>query len=266
MTSLIADGVALSLAGRPILAGVGFALAGGELVVLAGPNGAGKSTLLRALARLVPPAVGRIRLDGQDIASLPRQAYARSVAYLPQAGQVHWPLGLRALVALGRLPHATAWGREGPADAAAIAAALADTGLAGLTRRRMDELSGGEVGRALLARALAVDGAVLLLDEPVASLDPYHQLRVMELLRARAAAGQIVLAVLHDLSLASRFADRVLLLAGGRLLADGPPAAVLNDGNLANVYRITAARGQREGENYLLPWRQLEGREARPCR
>ncbi|MBM3491953.1 MAG: ABC transporter ATP-binding protein [Alphaproteobacteria bacterium] len=266
MNSLVAQGLLLTLSGRPVLSGLDFTLAAGEFVVLAGPNGAGKSTLLRALARLRSPAAGRLLLDGDDLGRMSRETHARRVAYLPQAATVRWPLRLDHLVALGRLPHRTAKGWDAAADAQAIARALADMALAGLAERRVDTLSGGEVARALLARALAVEGEVSLLDEPVAALDPLHQLATMQRLRARACAGRMVLAVLHDLTLASRFADRVLLLAGGRLLADGPPAVALSDANLASAFGIVAERGARGGSAYLLPWEAAPMHGPPPCR
>ena len=169
-----------------------------------------------------------------------RVARARRIAYLPQIGGMSWPLAVRDVVALGRLPHGEAPDRLSPDGALAVAAAIAAVGLAGFEARPVTELSGGERARALLARALATEAPVLLVDEPVAALDPRHQLLVLDVLRRRARAGAVVIAVMHDLALASRFADRIVLLDRGRAVAAGAPEAVLTAGRLEAVFGIEA--------------------------
>jgi iron complex transport system ATP-binding protein len=239
-----------------------FELAPGELVALVGPNGAGKSTLLKALAGLVARS-GEVTWRGAALAAAGAHERARSVAYLPQAPTVHWPLPARELVALGRLPHRGA--SDGSADdSAAVDWAMASTATAELADRSVDRLSIGERARVLLARALAVRAPVLLVDEPIAVLDPYHQLHVMSVLRAYAALaieGQrpIVVAVLHDLALAARFCDRVLLLDRGRLAADGAPGDTLTAGALRRHYRVEALIGRHEGEPVIVPWSRVGG-------
>ena len=248
--------------GRPpaeVLTDLSFRLGPG-LTGLVGPNGAGKSTLLRAAAGLTP-ARGGVWLGGRPAAGLAPGDRARAVAYLAQQGDSAWPLPAAELVALGRLPHG---GARGPAGHdPAVHRALGLCGCMELSGRRVDTLSGGERARVLLARALAVEAPLLLCDEPVASLDPYHQLRIMALLRGLGASGVAVVCVLHDLSLAARFCDRLLLLDGGRLLADGPPGEVLDDARLARAYRVRAVRGWHRGEGFVLPWDTLGEHDGR---
>ncbi|SFR76306.1 ABC transporter ATP-binding protein [Sphingomonas jatrophae] len=240
MVSLVAEDVGVTLGGRDVVHGVSARLEGGTLVGVLGPNGAGKSTLIRALVGLLP-ARGRVLLEGEPVAAMPRAQVARTIAYLPQGQTLHWPLGVERLVALGRLPHLGPFSRIGEADRAAVARAMDRAEVTHLADRTATELSGGERARVLLARALAVEAPVLVADEPLASLDPEHQLHGMELLRGEAAAGRLVIAVLHDLGLAARFCDRLLVMDGGRLVADGPPGAVLTPALLAQVYRVEAA-------------------------
>jgi iron complex transport system ATP-binding protein len=212
----------------------------GRLIVAVGPNGAGKTTLLRALAGLVSPAKGDVTLNGTPVASLRAAERARSIAYLPQAGTVGWPLAVESIVALGRLPHGERPDALSAAGHHAVAAAIAAVGLKGFDGRPVTELSGGERARALLARALATEAPVLLVDEPVAALDPRHQLIVLDVLRAQTRAGAIVLAVMHDLALAARFADEVILLTDGKVQSRGVPAAVLTEERLAACFGIAA--------------------------
>lgn len=228
-----------------------------QLLGVVGPNGAGKSTLLRVLAGLRDGTRGEVRYDGRLRDELTSQQRSQQLAYLAQRGPIAWPLTVERLVALGRLPYLQTWGARDVHGAEAVDAALADTDTLHLRQRIVDTLSGGELARALLARALAVGGAALLADEPVAELDPYHQLQVMDILRARADAGQTVVVVLHEITLAARYCDRLVLLDGGSIVAAGSPVQVLTDEHLQTTYRVSALRGQSEGAGYLLPWRRL---------
>lgn len=222
----------------------------GEVVGLIGPNGAGKTSLLRALCGLEPVAAGRITYGGRTAPEIGRAGFGRTLAYLPQGGRIHWPLKVVEVVALGRLPHG-AVGLE-----AAVARAMEAADVTALRHRTAGSLSGGERARVLLARALAVEAPILLADEPIAALDPFHQLQVMEVLRATARAGACVVTVLHDLTLAARFCDRLLLLDGGRVAAEGPPADVLQPKRLAAIYGVEVETGSRHGETFILPWRR----------
>jgi iron complex transport system ATP-binding protein len=236
---LRARDVAVRLGRARVVEAVSFDLAAGELVALVGPNGAGKTTLIRALAGLLP-ADGEVALAGRALRALSPRERARTVAYLPQGHAFHWPMRVDALVALGRTPHGDPFSPPTAADRAAVARALAVTDSAAFAARTVTTLSEGERARVALARALASEAPVLLTDEPTAALDPRHQLLVMALLRRTARDGAGVLAVIHDLTLAARFADRVLIMQDGRLVADAPPAAALTPARLAETFGIEA--------------------------
>jgi iron complex transport system ATP-binding protein len=210
------------------------------LTVVIGPNGAGKSTLLRTLAGLVPPAAGTVSLKGVPLSQLRSRERARSIAYLPQGGTIAWPLPVADVVALGRLPHGERPGALSERGRDAVAAAMTQVGLQGLEDRPATELSGGERARTLLARALAVEAPVLLADEPVAALDPRHQLLVLDVLQGRARRGGTVVAVMHDLAFAARFADEIVLLDSGTVRACGTPGEVLTEPLLAASFGIVA--------------------------
>lgn len=252
MVMIAIEGLAVALGRRPVLHGMDAVLSPGALIGVIGPNGAGKSTLVRALLGLVP-AMGRVRVDGVDVTRIPRADLAKRIAYLPQGQTLHWPLTVERLVALGRLPHLAPFSRIGDADRAAIDRAIHHADVDHLRDRVATELSGGERARVLLARALAVEASALVTDEPLAALDPGHQLEVMALLRAQAASGALVVAVLHDLTMAARHCDRLLLLHEGRLVADGPPDEVLTAARLADVYGIRAWIGEAAGGPLIVP-------------
>ncbi len=234
--ALIATALTRRLGAQTILDGIALTLEPGRLCVVIGPNGAGKSTLLRMLAGIDRPDSGRVSLGGAALDSLAPRERARRIAHLPQAIAAHWPLNGRDIVALGRLPHGARLEAPGVADATAIAHAMTRTDTAAFADRRIDMLSAGERARLALARVLATEAEVLLTDEPVASLDPAQQLAAMDALRAEAARGAIVVVVLHDLALVSRYADRVVVLADGRIVDDGPPSAALAPDMLRRVY------------------------------
>jgi iron complex transport system ATP-binding protein len=240
MTRLAAQSLTVRLGRRTALSSVNFDPTPGHLTLVIGPNGAGKTTLLRALAGLVQPSEGRVTLGGADLARLRASERARSIAYLPQGGGSAWPIPVRDVVALGRLPFGERPDALPEAGHEAVGRSIAAVGLAGFEERPVTELSGGERARVLLARALATQSAVLLADEPVATLDPRHQLIVLEILQERARAGATVVAVMHDLALAARFADEIVLLGGGRIACRGAPAEVLTEARLAASFGIEA--------------------------
>ncbi len=254
VADLLLEDVCVSLGGREVLSSVSSRLAPGSFVALLGPNGAGKSSLVRAIAGLVP-AGGRISLGGDAIAGMERSARARRIAYLPQGQSVHWPLSVRDIVALGRYPHGLADPRHASReDREAIEIALLRTGMLGLAERRVTELSGGEKARVALARTLATAAPVILADEPTAALDPKYQIAIMKVLQEETRRGALVIAVTHDLGLAARMADQVLLLDEGRLVADGSPREVLTARRIAEVYGIQVFEGERDGVPVLMPW------------
>ncbi len=245
MVTVSLEGLSVDLGRRRVVHDVTARFASGELVGVIGPNGAGKSTLVRAMLGLLPPSAGTVRLDGTDIARLAPRDRARALAYLPQGQTLHWPLDVARLVALGRLPHLAPLSRIGADDHAAVADAMARADVGHLAQRIATELSGGERARVMLARALAVGAAGLVVDEPLAALDPGHQIDVMELLtrEVRGGSGEtgaLVVAVLHDLTMAARYCDRLILMDAGRVVAEGTPAQVLTAERLRTVYGIHA--------------------------
>ncbi|WP_454624315.1 ABC transporter ATP-binding protein [Bradyrhizobium cenepequi] len=257
MTALSADHLNVALAGRRVLSDVSLQLASGHLVALVGPNGAGKTTLLRALAGLIP-SHGVVKVNGDALAALPLRERAKRFGYLPQGHMVHWPLPARDIVALGRYPHgATDPARLSPRDTEAVTRAMQAADVMEFAERRVTELSGGERSRVALARVFAVEAPIILADEPTASLDPRHQIDVMKGLRAAADQGVLVIVVTHDLGLAARFADHVLVLAQGRLASQGVPAAALSEAVMADVFRISAFRAEYQRETVIVPWAEI---------
>lgn len=221
-------GVTAGYGDRLVLHDCDLSLAAGEVVSVVGPNGAGKSTLLRVIAGLVAPRGGTATLDGTPVAALRRADLARRVAVVPQSFETLFPFTVRELVALGRTARLDLLGRSSPSDAVAVVRAMETLELAMLAERRVDQLSGGERQRVVLAMALAQETAVLLLDEPTVHLDPAHQLATIALMRRLARErGLAVLAVVHDLTLAA-LADRVVVLAAGRIVRDGSPLDVID--------------------------------------
>jgi iron complex transport system ATP-binding protein len=243
---LAVRGLSVLLGRRKVLSEVTAAFAPGSFNAVCGPNGAGKTTLLRAALGLVSPQAGEVRLFGEDPARLKPAERARRIAYLPQERRVAWGLPARAVAALGAplSPNAEA-------DDHALAA-LDRVGLLRLADRGVFEMSGGERARVLLARLLVAEAPVLVLDEPIAGLDPEAQLLTLDLLREEAAKGATVVATLHDLCLAGRFANRVLVLDAGCLAADGPFLEALNREVLAEVFRLDARWVETGAGDWLL--------------
>ncbi|MFI6347108.1 heme ABC transporter ATP-binding protein [Streptomyces sp. NPDC050560] len=253
-----ARGLAVALGGRTVLADVTLAVRAGEVLALVGPNGAGKSTLLAALAGDLAPAAGTALVRGRAAHGVPAAELARLRAVLPQSASVSFPFTVEEVVRMGRAP----WSGTGRVDDddRAVAAALATTETAALAGRPFGELSGGERARTALARTLAQDTGLLLLDEPTAALDLRHQEMVLRVCRERAWAGDAVVAVLHDLGLAAACADRVAVLHGGRIVAEGPPGDVLAADLLSTVYRqpVEVFPHPRTGQPLVVPVRERD--------
>ncbi len=279
-TTLNAQGVSVIRDNTAIIDQVNMQLSPGEFVGLIGPNGAGKSSLLRVLAGLGDADAGRISMSNNthtftnvynvdndagrismsnnthtDVAiqQLPNRVRAQLLAYLPQQETPAWPLQVEHLVGLGRAPWHKPMSGKSPRDAQAIERALQITDLTPLRHRIVTTLSGGELQRALLARVFAGEPEMILADEPIAALDPYHQLHMMELLAEHAQQGGSVLAALHDLSLAARFCSRLVLIHHGKIIADGQPIQVLTNENLQQVYGISVYVDCRDDGVVIIP-------------
>ncbi len=242
MTAVELSGVSWGPKGRPdILSDISFAVPEGQIMAVCGANGAGKSSLLRLIYRHQAPRRGTVRLMGRDLWLMGAPEAARQLAAVVQEQPTDFALTARQIVALGRLPHRKGWGAglatPGSEDAAIIEAALLRMDLRGLADRGFGTLSGGERQRVMVARALAQEPRVIVLDEPTNHLDIRHQLELLALLKG---LGLTVIATLHDLTLAAEFAERVLILREGRILADGPPEAALSEPTLAEAFQVRA--------------------------
>ncbi len=235
------DEVRVLLGGRSVLDGVSTIFRRGEVTAVIGPNGAGKSTLMSCLTGLRRPDSGKASLDGRVIVDLPHRERARRIGVLPQTPEIAWAVDVETLIGLGRIPYQGAFGGGlGADDHAAVEHAMASTGVTEFRYRVATTLSGGERSRALLARALAGEPDWLLADEPLAGLDPGHQFDACDLFRRIAAEGRGVVVTLHDLTLAARLADRIVVLAEGRVAADAAPSDALTADLLARVYGVEA--------------------------
>ena len=236
MTALSFDGVSVTLGGTQVLDDVSFDVADGEWVALIGPNGAGKTTLLRALVGLVPHS-GDIRVFGDSARTLSHRALAQRTALVPQVPLMPAEATVRQYVQLGRTPHISYFGSESRADREEVASAIERLDLQGFADRALGSLSGGERQRAVLARALAQNAPVLLLDEPTTALDVGRQQQVLEIVDAlRVDHALTVLSTMHDLTLAGQYADRLLLLDGGRVVAEGSASDVLTGALISEHY------------------------------
>jgi iron complex transport system ATP-binding protein len=256
MSTLNVAGVRVSLRGHVALADVNMRFERGRITALLGPNGSGKSTLLSCVAGLRRPDAGRVTLDDIDVLDLDRRLRAQRIGLLPQNAEVHWDVDVAALVALGRFPHRGRWG-ESEEDRSAVLRAMAATDVMRFADRSARRLSGGERSRVLLARVLAGEPEWLLADEPLANLDPAHQLDVLDQLRKVAARGAGVVVVLHELSHAMRVADEVVLLREGRVVAQGARDDVLEAQQLRNTFAIDVHVGRDDdGARFVVPVRR----------
>ncbi|HEX9937977.1 MAG TPA: ABC transporter ATP-binding protein [Longimicrobium sp.] len=223
-------------ASRPALDGVSLDVRAGACTAVLGPNGSGKSTLMRILLGTLEPQAGSVAFDDRPLAEWTREQIARQVGVVPQGEEAVFPMTVRELVAMGRYPHLGPWRREGEADRRAVERAMRRCDVLAFAARPIGTLSGGERQRARVARALAQEPAALALDEPTAALDVSHEMAIFELLRDLGRAGTTVLLVTHNLNLAARYADRLVLLDRGRIAAQGTPAQVLTRETVERVY------------------------------
>ena len=240
MKLLEAEGLGYSIDGRVLVADAAFALGAGELTALIGPNGSGKTTLLRLALGLLEKDAGRSSINGTAVEMLSPVARARRVAYLPQARPLVWPQPVRDVVSLGRFAYGAALGRLSQEDSEAVERAIRACQLDGFEERAADTLSGGELSRVHLARALAAETPLVVADEPVAALDPRYQHKTMQLFANMTRAGRSVLTVIHDLDLALRYASKVLWMHEGRIVANGTPQETFTATRLRDVFGIDA--------------------------
>lgn len=235
------DDVSVELGGVSVLEGISLDIPDGQFLALVGPNGAGKTTLLRTCNGLISPTSGTVRIEGYDVAEQSARTVARLAATVPQETTLAFEFDVESVVEMGRTPHRSRFKTASESDRSAVEAALERTDTARFSDRSVGGLSGGERQRVVFARALAQQTPILLLDEPTASLDINHQIRTLRLARELAGDGKTVVAAIHDLDLAARFCDRMALLAGGDLIAEGPPESVLTSERLETAFEIRTA-------------------------
>ncbi len=252
MMLLDVENLTASLGGRPILNGISFSVTTGEFVGLIGPNGSGKSTLLRAVLGLIP-SKGALAFGVSDTVRLSARERAHQIAYVAQDREIAWAVSVYMLVTLGRAPHRANFATLSARDREIVERAMVHMKVEEFRSRPATELSGGEKNRVLIARALAQDTPLLVADEPTAGLDPSYQIALVRLFVDHAARGRSVIASMHDLSLAARWCTRLLLIDAGKIVADGPPSAVLTPQTLRDVYGVEAYFGKAAGGLLIQP-------------
>lgn len=252
MSRLSVQKMSLQIEDAQILSDVSLSLETGKVVGLIGPNGAGKSMLLKSILGLIDDAHGIVKIDEHDFFELGEKERARHIAYAPQGAPVHWPLMVGNLVSLGRIPHLNPWQSTSSNDQQLTLEAMQKTDVAHLSSRLATSLSGGERARVMLARAMVTNSDFLFADEPIEALDPYHQIKIMQILKDLARDGKSVLVVLHDLNFANQFCDELVLLNKGQVMASGTVEDVLTDQNIKDAYHINVNRIEQNGESYIL--------------
>ncbi|MBL6945599.1 MAG: ABC transporter ATP-binding protein [Rhodospirillales bacterium] len=251
MSRLEARNISVSFDTNHVLRNVSFSVERGTVVGLVGANGSGKSSLLRAVLGILPSPTGEVLVDGKIVKDMTPRQRANHISYAPQGAEMHWMLPVERLVAIGRTPHMAPWSSLSDKDLGVIEHALRVTDMLELRHRIASTLSGGEKARALLARTIAVNAPYLLADEPVAALDPYHQLQVLDILSDMAKHDHGIVIVLHDLALAQRYCDKIFLLHDSAVLAEGSPDQVFTDERLETAYRVKMAHLKHNGADYL---------------
>ena len=253
MKLLETTGLSVKLANKTILDGIDFSINAGEFIGVIGPNGSGKTTLLRALTGILPENAEKIYFQGHSLAEINRKELAQKLAYLPQGNESHWSITVENLVMLGRLPHRKPWQNPSDLDRRIVQKVMQDCDVNQFSTHTVNTLSGGERARVFLARALAVEPQLLLVDEPIAGLDPGHQLEVMQKFRQFSESGMTIVCVIHDLTLAARFCHKLFMLAEQKIISQGSPDYVLSPENLARCFNIRAHIGEVEGQVFVTP-------------
>lgn len=238
MNRLVLKQASVSLEKENIFRDISFSVTSGEFIALLGPNGVGKTTLMRAVAGLLDYE-GSILLNGAEVREMSSQDSGKAISYIPQGHEVHWPMCSKDIVALGRLPYRTVVNFNNEEDEEIVRQAMIAAEAEEFSDRQYNQLSGGEKSRVMIARALANGAPMLLADEPIAALDPYHQLQILEMLRKKVDEGLSLVVILHDILLAGQFADRIILMHENHIIADGKPEEALRSELLERVYKIT---------------------------
>jgi iron complex transport system ATP-binding protein len=261
--SLQLQDLSVDISGRRIVTGIGFTVPDGSFAGLLGPNGSGKSTILKAIYRVHRPSAGRVLLDGKDLLSMKAREAARRIAVVAQEFTLEFDFTVAEMVMIGRTPHKRAFDRDDEADRAIVDQAMAQVGCRDLAHRGFNTLSGGEKQRVLIAQAIAQGADHLILDEPTNHLDIRYQVEILELV---SALGVTVLAAIHDLSLAALFCDTVHLVAGGKLVAGGPPGAVITADIVGLAYGsdVLVIKHPETGTPHLIPRRARSTDPAAP--
>ncbi len=266
MNELRAEKISVALRGRAAVSDVSLELDAGELTAVIGPNGAGKTTLLRALAGLQALDAGRIWLIGKDLRAMPRRMLARQLSFVPQNTAFPFAFTVREVVATGRNPHLGRFQREQAVDRDAIEAALELTDTSHLASRPVTELSGGERQRVMIARSLATQAETILLDEPTANLDPAHAIDILDLCRSMSSAGKLVVLTTQDLTMTVRYADRVVLMKSGKIVASGTRDEVFTESALSSVFEVKAARAFTANGDETLIFRSRHAATRKPSK
>jgi iron complex transport system ATP-binding protein len=253
MKLLEATGLSVKFGNKTILNNINFCMNEGEFIGLIGPNGSGKTTLLRTLSGILPENAKKIKILGRSLSDCNRKQLAQKLAYLPQGNESYWSITVESLVMLGRLPHRKPWQGPSDLDKKIVQQVLQDCDVSQFANSTVDTLSGGERARVFLSRALAVQPQLLLVDEPIAGLDPGHQLEVMQKFRQFSELGMGIVCVIHDLTLAARYCHKLIMLGEQKIISQGQPDQVLSSENLARCFNIRAHVGEVEGHAFVIP-------------
>lgn len=253
MKLLEASNLSVKFGQRTILDAIDFSINKGEFIGLIGPNGSGKTTLVRALSGMLPKHTNKIKFLGHSLSNYKPKQLAQKLAYLPQGNVSHWSITVENLVMLGRLPHRKPWQGASELDHKIVQQVLHDCDVSQFAKHTIETLSGGERARVFLSRALAVKPQLLIVDEPIAGLDPGHQLEVMNKFRQLSEQGMGIVSVIHDLTLAARYCHKLVMLGEQKIISQGSPEQVLSPANLERCFNIRAHIGEAEGQTFVIP-------------